>query len=113
LEHEVPQLIPDGLLVTVPLPYLTTLRVAVSSLKFAVQDLLPPMVTTPSRQSESPLHPVKIEPGDGTELRETTVPDEYACEQSLPQLIPAGLLVMLPLPVPSALAADAMLTVKI
>ena len=108
-----PQLIPDGLLVTVPLPYLTKLRVAVSSLKFAVQDLLPPMVTTPSRQSESPLHPVNREPGDGTELRETTVPEEYACEQSLPQLIPAGLLVTLPLPVPSAVVVEAMITVKV
>ena len=106
-------MIPDGLLVTVPLPDLTTLSVAVSSLKFAVQDLLPPMVTTPSRQSESPLHPVNREPGDGRELRETTVPEEYASEQSLPQLIPAGLLVTLPLPVPSVLAVEAMVTVNV
>jgi hypothetical protein len=109
----VPQLIPDGLLVTAPLPDLTTLRVATSGLKFAVQDLLALTVTTPSRQSESPLHPLNIEPEDGTGLRETTVPEEYASEQSLPQLIPAGLLVTLPLPVPSVLAADAMLTVKV
>jgi hypothetical protein len=107
-----PQLIPAGLLVTVPLPVLTRFSVAVSSLNVAVQDLLAPMVTPPSRQSESPLHPLKIDPEEGTALRETTVPEEYACEQSLPQLMPAGLLLTLPLPLPSLLTAETTLIVR-
>jgi hypothetical protein len=113
LEHELPQLIPEGVLVTVPLPCLTKLSVTVSILKFAVQDLLPPMVKTPSRQSESPLQPVKIEPADETGVRETIVLEEYACEQSLPQLMPAGLLVTVPLPLPSLLTAEAIVTLNV
>jgi hypothetical protein len=112
LEHSLPQLIPAGLLVTVPLPDLTRFSVAVSSLNVAVQDLLAPMVRTPSKQSVSPLHPAKIDPEEGTAVRVTRVPEEYACEQSLPQLMPAGLLFTLPLPVPSLLTAETTLIVR-
>ena len=107
-----PQLIPAGLLVTVPLPDLTRFNVAVSSLNVAVQDLLAPMVRTPSEQSESPLHPAKLDPEEGTAVRETIVPKEYACEQSLPQLMPAGLLLTLPLPLPPLVTAETTLIVR-
>jgi hypothetical protein len=40
------------------------------------------------------------------------VPEEYACEQSLPQLMPAGLLLTLPLPLPSLLTAETTLIVR-
>jgi hypothetical protein len=66
------------------------------------------MVTIPSKQSESPLHPAKIEPEAGTGVKETTVPAEYRSEQSLPQVIPTGLLVTVPLPLPSAVTTDVM-----
>jgi hypothetical protein len=105
-------LIPDGLLVTVPSPDLAKFSVAVSTLNVAVHDLLAPMVTTPSTQSESPLHPANTEPAEGAAVSETTVPDKYASEQSLPQLIPAGLLVTLPLPLPSLLTTELTLTVS-
>jgi hypothetical protein len=106
LEHSVPQLIPGGLLVTTPSPDLANFSVAVSTLNVAVHDLLAPMSTVPSKQSESPLQPANREPVEGTAVKETTVPDEYVSEQSLPQLIPPGLLVTLPLPLPSLPTAE-------
>jgi hypothetical protein len=72
----------------------------VEVLNVAVHDLFAPMVTTPSEQSESPLQPLNVEPEVGVAVRETTVPEEYGSEQSLPQLIPAGVLFTAPLPVP-------------
>jgi hypothetical protein len=70
-----------------------------SLLKTAVQDRLPFMVTDPALQP-LPLQPEKMEPPAGIALRATTVPLVYDSEQSPPQLIPAGLLVTVPLPVP-------------
>jgi len=72
----------------------------VEVLNVAVHDLFPPMVTTPSEQSESPLQPANVEPDIGIAVRDTTVPEGYGSEQSLPQLIPAGVLFTDPLPVP-------------
>jgi hypothetical protein len=69
-------LIPAGLLLTVPSPDLTTFNVVVSNLNVAVQDLLVFIVTNPSKQSESPLQPVNVDPEAGVAVRETTVPDE-------------------------------------
>ena len=76
IEHAVPQLIPEGLLVTVPFPDLTTFSVAVSNLKVAVQDLFAFMVTAPSKQSESPLQPANIDPAAGVAVSDITVPEE-------------------------------------
>src|SRR4051812_13300964 len=91
-----------------PSPERSTLRDTVSSLNDALQDLLLLIITIPSRQSESPLHPAKMEPEAAIGVRETTIPEEYASEQSLPQLIPAGLLFTLPLPLPSGVTTDVM-----
>jgi hypothetical protein len=44
--------------------------------KVAVQLLFAVIVTSPSKQSESPLQPVNVEPEAGVAVRETTVPDE-------------------------------------
>jgi hypothetical protein len=57
-------------------------------------------VTAPSLQSASPLHPPNVDPAAGVAVNVTAVPDAYGCVQSVPQLIPAGLLVTVPLPVP-------------
>jgi hypothetical protein len=72
----VPQLIPEGLLITVPLPRLATLSVTVFTLNVAAQDLFADIVTTPSEQSASPLQPANVEPEAGIAVRDTMVPEE-------------------------------------
>jgi hypothetical protein len=47
-----------------------------------------------------PLQPEKIEPAPAVGVKSTAVPEGYVSEQSAPHVIPAGLLVMVPLPVP-------------
>src|SRR5687767_8342556 len=49
---------------------------------------------------QAPLQAIKIESGSGAALRVTSVLYSYSSEQSAPQLIPAGLLVIIPLPGP-------------
>ena len=66
----------------------------------AVQFRSPDMVTTPSEQSPSPDHPPKVDPVAGAGVRVTTVPEPYPSSQSLPQLMPDGLLVTVPSPSP-------------
>ena len=58
------------------------------------------IVTAPLVQAE-PLQPAKVEPVAGVALKVTRVPLLYNAEQVLPQLIPAGVLVTVPLPVPA------------
>ncbi len=48
-----------------------------------------------------PDHPAKVEPEAGVALSVTVVPLLRVVEQVLPQLIPAGLLVIVPPPVPA------------
>ena len=47
-----------------------------------------------------PLHPPKLEVDPGASVSVTTVPTGNAAVHVEPQLMPAGLLVMVPLPVP-------------
>ena len=73
-----PQLIPEGLEVTVPLPVpaLLTVRVKRCRVKVAVTDLDAFMVTeqvVPETVSH-PLQPVKVDPVAGVAVRVTTVP---------------------------------------
>ena len=49
---------------------------------------------------QGPLQPAKLEPGAGAGVSVTEVPLGYVCEQSLPQSIPAGLLLTVPAPEP-------------
>src|SRR5262249_18270391 len=96
---------PAGLLVTVPVPLLerdtvsagkrsktaTTCR---SATIFKIQGWVP---------EQACIQPTNIEPGSGVAVRVTEVPLEYVAEQALfalPQSIPEGLLVTLPVPVP-------------
>lgn len=70
-----PQLIPPGLLLTLPLPSSARVTVRVKrGAKVAVQVLLAFMVTSPSKQSASPLQPTKVEPLSATAARLTMVP---------------------------------------
>ena len=47
-----------------------------------------------------PLQPAKTDPEAGTALSVTVVPPENDREQVVPQLMPLGLLVTVPLPAP-------------
>jgi hypothetical protein len=101
-----PQLIPAGLLVTVPLPVptLDMARVFVgvaSSEKVAVQFRFADIVTLPSVQSASPVQPANADPATGVAVRVTTCPEANDVLQVAPQLMPAGLLVTAPLPAPA------------
>jgi len=114
---------PKGLLVIVPLPLppllnpdaMFTVRTypAGFRLNVAVQVLFAVMVTFPSEQSEFPPQPANVEPEAGVAMRETTVPEEYTSEQSLPHEMPEGLLVTDPLPVPDFVKARAKVAIGI
>ena len=79
---------------------LVAVRVPVMAVKVAVQVLEAFIVTDPSEQSASPLQLAKTELALGEAVRVTLVPELYGSEQSAPQLIPAGLEVTVPEPVP-------------
>jgi hypothetical protein len=74
--------------------------------KVAVQAVSSSRVTTPSAQSGSPDQPAKLEPAAAAALNVTTVPAAYDCEQSPPQLMPAGMLVTVPVPVPDLVTVN-------
>src|SRR5262245_23485840 len=104
-EQVAPQSIPEGSDVTVPLPVppVLTVRVTVRRVKVAVTVVAAFMVTVqaPVPAQPPPLHPVKAEPVAGVAVSVTTVPLSKGAEQVLPQLIPAGFEVTVPLPEPS------------
>ena len=99
-----PQLIPTGLDVTPPLPvpFFDTVNVSVCNVNVAVTDLAASTVTwhVPVPVHPAPDHPVKSEPVAGVAVKVTNVPYVNELEQVAPQVMPAGLDVMLPLPVP-------------
>jgi hypothetical protein len=104
-EQVLPQLMPEGLLVTVPLPvpFFVIDRIEFGwtgcGLKVAVQVRATFMVVTPLLQLV-PLHPPNVEPTAGVAVNVTRVPLLNDAEQVPPQLMPAGLLVTVPFPVP-------------
>src|SRR5436309_2671942 len=104
-EQVAPQVIPAGALVTVPLPVPAgvTVRVKVCSVKVAVTVVAPETVTThvPVPEHPPPLQPVKVEPAAGAAVSVTAVPLVKLAEQVTPQVIPAGVLVTVPMPVPA------------
>jgi hypothetical protein len=70
-----PQLMPAGLVVTVPVPVPALVIANVLGaicVKVAVQLRAADMVTLPSLQSASPLQPLKIEPEAGVAVSVTT-----------------------------------------
>ena len=96
---------PAGLLVTVPPPVPAFLTVniyeVVFKAKVAVTVLVSLMVTAQAPVPlQAPPQPTKVELGEGSAVRVTTVPGEYVSLQSVPHSIPGGVLVMDPVPVP-------------
>jgi hypothetical protein len=75
LEQVVPQVTPDGVLMTVPLPFFDTESVTALMANFAVQVLFAFIVTEPSEQSASPVHPANLEFVAGTGVKITIFPD--------------------------------------
>src|SRR5574341_798218 len=95
-----PQLIPAGVLVTVPLPVpgRVTVRVGLGA-KVAVTLAGVSRVTVQGPVPlQAPLQPAKKEPAAGAAVRATRLWVAKLALQVLPQLIPAGALVTLPLP---------------
>ena len=102
--HVDPQLMPPVLEVTVPppVPALATVRVFCWIEKAAVTLFDASIVTvhSPLALVHAPPHPVKLEPALGVAVRVTELLLAKASLQSVPQLIPAGLLVTVPAPAP-------------
>ena len=104
-EHVCPQSIPAGLLVTVPDPVPEFVTVscaggAVAVLNPADTKVLPAMVTLHAPVPlQAPPQPVNVMPDAAVAVRVKAVPAEKVAEQVCPQLMPAGELVMVPLPV--------------
>ena len=101
-------MIPAGELVTVPLPLpvILTVRVAAawrSKVAVTVVAALRVTVQEPVPEQPPPLQPVKLEPAAGATVRVTAVLLGKLAEQVAPQVIPAGELVTVPLPVPALL----------
>ena len=102
--QSVPQLIPGGELVTVPVPVGVTVTFRTGFVvKVAVTDLERSIVSVHVRALpvQAPLHPANAALPSGWAVKVTPVTDEYVSVQSVPQLIPAGLLVTVPFASPS------------
>jgi hypothetical protein len=104
-EHVAPQEIPEGVLVTVPVPVplLATVRVKGPgfAVKFALTDFAASMVTLqPPVPLQAPPQPANVEPVSGVAVKFTTVRLSKLAEHVVPQEIPAGVLVTVPVPVP-------------
>jgi hypothetical protein len=105
-----PQLMPVGEEVTdpAPVPALTTVNVtgggatAVCALNMALQVVRERTITVVDVvvPLQSPLQPAKVDPASAVAVRLIDVPLLYREVQSLPQLIPAGDDVTLPVPLP-------------
>jgi hypothetical protein len=64
-------------------------------------------VQVPVPEQPPPLQPAKVEPAAGVAVSVTAVPLGKRIEQDTPQLIPAGLLVIEPLPPPARVTVRA------
>jgi hypothetical protein len=103
-----PQLIPGGMLVTLPVP--VPLRATVSAgvgvveaLKLAITEVFCVRVTLQSPVPvQAPDHPANKEFAIGDAVSVTCVPLENLAVQDWPQLMPAGLLLTVPAPGPAA-----------
>ncbi len=108
-EHVGSQLMPAGVLDTVPDPVPVCILFTASVNVPLPPDVLNVAVTVVFEFNVSvqlpvpeqpPLQPANEEPEDGVAIKVTTVPEENDLEQLEPQLMPEGLLVTVPVPVP-------------
>jgi hypothetical protein len=104
-EHVVPQEIPAGELVSVPVPVplLATVRMKGPgfAVKFALTDFAASMVTLQVPVPlQAPLQPANVEPESGVAVKFTTVSLAKLAEHVAPQEIPAGELATVPVPAP-------------
>lgn len=108
-----PQLIPVGLLVTVPAPvpaFVTvSTKVVTAGLNVAVTDSAALIVTVhvPVPVHPAPLQPPNVEPEFTAAVSTTWEPLLKFAEHVAPQLIPDGLLVTVPVPVPDFVTVKA------
>ena len=106
-EQVAPHEMPEGALVTVPLPVpvLVRLRAKDCWTKPAVTEVAALSVTVqvPVPAQPPPVQPVKVEPAAGVAVRVTAVPLANALEHVAPHEMPAGLLVTVPAPAPALL----------
>jgi hypothetical protein len=111
--HVAPQSIPAGELATLPVPpswTLVTVSVNVSDGGGGASDVVNAALTVtllliwtvhePVPVQPPPLHPAKTDPEAAAAVSVTVVPPENDREQVVPQLMPLGLLITVPLPVP-------------
>jgi hypothetical protein len=103
--HAVPQLIPAGALVTVPVPvpaFVTVTAKVFAAVNVAVTAAAAVTVTTQAPVPvHAPLHPAKVDPVAATCVNVTAVPLAKLAAHAVPQLIPVGALVTVPVPVPA------------
>ena len=114
-EHSVPQLMPLGLLLTLPEPLFTTLsvyfdgagagaKVAVA-VAFAASEKLQAAVPV-----QAPLQPLNTMPASGVAVRLTAVPISSVAVQALPQSMPLPITLPVPLPDLAALSVNCFLS---
>lgn len=97
-------------MVPLPFPVFVTLSRCCTLLKMAVTFLASSMVTVQVPVPlQAPVHPAKEDPASGVAVKETTWPLEYEFVQPVPQLIPAGVLTIVPFPVPVLLTVNLLL----
>ena len=81
-------------------------------LKVAVQPILPVIVTLPVAV-QLPDQPANVEPEAAVAVNVTAVPLLRLVVQVLPQLIPAGLLVTVPVPFPARVTVSVYVVIKL
>src|SRR5215510_13639533 len=87
----------------------SSVKVVLPGVKVAVTDVAPISVTThvPVPVQLPPLQPVKVDPAAGAAVRVAMVPAVNETEQVVPQLMPAGARVTVPVPVPALFTVSA------
>jgi hypothetical protein len=106
--HAVPQLIPAGALVTVPVPVPAFVTVSASmatlaGLNVAVTEALAVKVIAHEPVPEhAPDQPAKVDPALGVAVSVTATPLGKLVLHVCPQLMPPGVLVTVPAPLPEA-----------
>lgn len=93
------QLIPEGVLVTVPLPAITTVTRTLAVVKVADTDWLFASTSWQEAPLHAPLKPAKLKPDPAAAVRTTEVPWAKLAAQVDGQLIPGGLLTIVPVPI--------------